>query len=929
MPLEAGSKIGPYVILEPASDGGDGNVYKASDSRSNRNVVIRLLPANSSEDVQSRQRLQRDAKAIASLNHPNISAIVDVAEQDGAGYVVTEHLEGETLAERLVRGPMELDEALKIAIAVADALDKAHRNGVIHRSLNPSCVLLTSTGVKITGFGLSAANRTAAVPTPSSVTRIGGGPLAAVNNSAAPYISPEQWENQVTDARSDIFAFGTVLYEMLTGTPAFEGKTQAMLIAAIETVDPDPVSAKEPMTPPALDYLVKRCLEKDPKQRLQTAWDLLSQLQWIAEGGSQIGMPAQVAARTKKRNRVVWISLGVAVLLILAMVPATYRYLKGSPEAEEVRFIVANMGNSAVNGGPPASISTDGRWIVRSPGGTNGLNAVLLSSVTQQFLMKDYIVTQPFWSPDSKSIGFFQDNNLKVGDVASGQAKNICEAAAPIAGGTWNDDGIILFSSAGSIFRVLAAGGQPAAIVEPDKSKNEIELLAPYFLPDGRHFLYLSVASDASQSAIYIGLIDSKDKVRLFVSDSRAYYAAPGYILFNKENAVFARPFDAGKLQFTGEPVRLMDGVPLVNSGPNVTQGLARSASFAVSQTGVLVHRIGGPAASSSNAAPNNGGVADRVLTWIDRSGGRVGQIGGPAAFAGIDLSGDSKKVAVHVQENSGGDSWFFDSAQGRMQRLTFDASQNNGTPVWNPEGTKIAFSSTRQGKTGLYVKPADGTAKEELIFESELPKWPMSWTPDGKQLVFEQVDPKTHEDIWVVPVTGDKKPVAVLQSDARERSPQVSPDGKWIAYTSHETGRAEVFIKQFPEGPGKWQISTEGGGFPRWRGDSKELFYSLTPNILAVDIHVAGGSIQAGTPHVLFGITSPGPNLPIDYNFYAVASDGKRFLVPQAGAGAAINGGGGLAELLATTADQGGQTGVAANSLLVTMNWPRLMKRK
>jgi len=282
----------------------------------------------------------------------------------------------------------------------------------------------------------------------------------------------------------------------------------------------------------------------------------------------------------------------------------------------------------------------------------------------------------------------------------------------------------------------------------------------------------------------------------------------------------------------------------------------------------------------------------------------------------------------VHVQEGAGGDSWFFDSAQGRMQRLTFDASQNNGTPVWNPDGTKIAFSSTRKGKWGLYVKPADGTAKEELIFESELVKMPMSWTPDGKQLVFEQMDPKTREDIWVVPLSGDKKPVAVLQSNAKERFPQVSPDGKWIAYVSDETGRSEVFIKQFPEGPGKWQISTDGGSQPRWRGDSKELFYGLPPNLMAVDIHVMGGSIQAGAPHVLFGITNPGPNLPTDYIVYAVASDGKRFLVPQTGAGAAISGGG-LADFLATTADQGGQTGAAANSLLVIMNWPHLTKRK
>jgi len=717
-----------------------------------------------------------------------------------------------------------------------------------------------------------------------------------------------------------------VLYEMLSGAPAFEGKTQAMLIAAIESMDPEPVSAKQPMAPPALDYLVKRCLEKDPKQRLQTARDLLSQLHWIDEGGSQIGVPAQVAARARKVDRIVWVSLGVAALLILALAPAMYGFLKGSPEPEEIRFIVSNMGNSAVNGGPPASVSTDGRWIVRSPGGVAGLNAVLLDSVTQQFLFKDYIVTQPFWSPDSKSVGFFEGNNLKIGDVASGLARNICETVNPIAGGTWNQNGIILYSAGGSIYRVLAAGGQPTKILEPDKTKKDIELLAPFFLPDGQHFLYLAVSSESTESAINIGTVDSKDIKRLFVSESRAYYASPGYVLFNRENAVFAQPFDAGKLKFTGEAVRIADGVPLVNSGPNVTAGLSKSASFAVSQTGVLVHRLGGPA-STGTTTTNTTGVADRVLTWIDRSGARIGQVGGPAPFAGIDLSPDAKKVAVHVTEVGGGDTWFFDSAQGRMQRLTFGAAQNNGTPAWSPDGMKIGFSSTRNGKAGLYIKPADGTAKEELIYESELPKVLMGWTPDGKQLIFEQTDPKTHEDVWAVPVSGDKKPIAILQSDARERYPQVSPDGKWIAYQSNEAGRNEIFIKQFPEGPGKWQISTETGSAPKWRGDSKELFYGLSPNIMAADIHEVGGSIQAGSPHVLFPITVPGPNLPYDYNIFSVTSDGKRFLIPQQGVGAAISGG--LAENLATTADQGGQAGGAANSLLVIMHWTHLMKGK
>jgi eukaryotic-like serine/threonine-protein kinase len=652
----------------------------------------------------------------------------------------------------------------------------------------------------------------------------------------------------------------------------------------------------------------------------------LTQLQWIAAGGSQIGVPAPFSARRQKRERLVWIALAAAALLALAMAPATYYFLKGTPDPEEVRFIVTNMG-AAGTGGPPASISPDGRWIIRSPGGTNnGVNAVQLSSVVPQFLLRDNNVSQPFWSPDSQSIGFFEDGKLKTAAAAGGPAKTICEAPPPITLGTWSKDGVILYSSAGVIYRVLAAGGQPTKITEVDKSV-ETEHLAPFFLPDGHHYLYLAVGVKPEDSAIYVGDIETKGKrTKLLTSEAKAVYAEPGYILFNREGTIYAQAFNAGKLALEGEPVRIADGVPFINSGALVSASLGRTASFAVSQTGVFTYRIG----NNSGNQPAASSVPDRTLTWIERSGARTGQVGGPGAYVGVDLSRDGKKVAVHVHDGVGGDSWFFDSDQGRMQRLTFDANQDNSMPVWSPDGARFAFASRRGNKWGLYVKLADGTAKEELIFESDAAKAPMSWTPDGKQLVYWENSSQMGNGIFYVPVTGEKKPVAFLQTQASEQFPQLSPDGKWMAYMSNETGRAEVYIKPFPEGPGKWQISTDGGNQPRWREDGKELFFQLLPNINAVDIKVSGASIVAGVPHTLFAITNPNSNHPTNYMSYAVSRDGKRFLIPQTGVGAATTGGGGLAQTLVAAADQGGSAAAAAtNNVMVVVNWPNLLKRK
>jgi serine/threonine protein kinase/Tol biopolymer transport system component len=928
MPLEPGTKLGPYEIIAPVN-AGSGETYKASDTRLKRSVVIRLLPPEFSSKPELSDQLKRESQTLASLNHPNICAVYDASEHEGLGYVVTENVEGETLAQRLTRGPMELDEALRVAIAIADALDKAHRKGIAHRGLNPSNIMLTATGVKVLDFSLTPA---AAAGGPSSSasslpTRTAMPVLASVPASAAPYVAPEQWEGSRGDARTDIFALGAILYETIAGKPAFEGKTPALLIAAIQTIDPEPLSEVQPLVPPELDYVLKRCFAKNPKQRLQTAWDLMNQLQWISAGGAQTGVPVQLASQRKRRERLVWAALAAAVLVALAMAPAAYWYFQASPSSEVVRFTLPSLGGASP---APVSISPNGRWIVRSPGGVNrGVDSIQLSSATRQLLVTENVVTQPFWSPDSRNLGFFEQGMLKKADIAGGPAQNICEAPAPISGGTWNRDGVILFASQGLIRRVLAAGGQSAPVTALDASKQETEHAQPFFLPDGKHFLYLALSSEPRNSAIYVGSLDSKEQTRVLAADAKAVYA-PGYILFSRADAVYAQPFDDRKLVLTGEPIRVADGIAnLTTTGPNASASTNRNASFAVSETGIMTFRTGTNTAAA--AQTQTGGVADRTVLWIDRSGSRVGQVGGPGAYAGVDISPDGNQVAVHVHEGNGGDSWFFDSAQGRMQRLTFDASQFNASPVWAPDGKRIAFGSRRNGKWGLYVKPADGTAKEELITESDQPKMPMSWSPDGKLLIYWNEDPRTRGDIWMVPVTGDRKPVPILQTQYQELYPQLSSDGKWLAYQSNESGRDEIYIRPFPEGPGKWQISTDGGIAPRWRRDGKELYFVLPPNIMSVDIHVEGSSIKAGVPRVLFALSStPGPNINgYSYLLYAVSADGQKFLVPQLGAGPAASASGGLADQLITVADQGGATGVGNNGISVIMNWPQLLKRK
>jgi Tol biopolymer transport system component len=734
-------------------------------------------------------------------------------------------------------------------------------------------------------------------------------------------MAPEQFAGSAADARSDIFAFGALLYEMVSGRRAFDEKTQALLIAAVQSVDPEPVSKVQPGAPPALDYLVSRCLNKDPRQRFQTALDLMSELQWIARGDTQAGAVVPIAVSWSKRDRVVWAALGTAAVLAAGVSVSMLPLLRSAPERPEVRFVASSL----PAGTTPVAVSPNGRWVVAAING-GAVFGLSLDSVTSQTLIggEGGTPTQPFFSPDSRSIAYFQDGKLKRAVIGGGPPDIICDAPPNISAGDWNADGVILFPGNGVIQRVLAAGGQPTPITVLDQTKQETEHLGPSFLPDGRRFLYFASSSQQAESAVYVGSLDSPERIRLFASEARAVYAAPGYLLFNRGDTVFAQAFDADTLTLRGEEIRVASGVPLrVRGVASNSPGITRSANFAVSQTGVLAYKTGAIAAVPATTSNDE----QRTLVWIDRNGQSATPVATTGAYAGVDLSPDGKRFAVHRHEGTGGNNWFFDLAQGRMQQLTFDTSQDNRSPLWSPDGTRVAFSSRRNNKSGLYVKLADGTGVEDLITESDASKTPMSWSPDGKLLVYTQESGAG--DIWAVPVVGDKKPFPLLQAQYSEGFPQVSPDGKWLAYQSNETGRPEIYVKPFPEGLGKWLVSTAGGQYPRWRRDGKELFFYFANNMIAAEIRVVGSSIDPGVPQTLFQLASPSAaeNSP-SYHRFAVTADGQRFLFSLAGARG--TGSSSVADEIVALAEQGGGTiNVPPNTTTVVLNWTRMLAQK
>jgi eukaryotic-like serine/threonine-protein kinase len=835
MTLSAGTKLGPYEIASAIGAGGMGEVYRAKDTRLGRDVAVKVLPAQLSSSAELRQRLDREAKTISQLSHPHICTLHDVGHQDGTDYLVMELLEGETLADRLGRAPIPLEQALRIGIEIAGALDAAHRQGIVHRDLKPGNIMLTKSGVKLLDFGLAKL----AVP-PSHVSQATSLPTALQESQPLTsrgtilgtfqYMSPEQLEGREADARSDIFAFGCVLYEMLTGQKAFTGKSQASLIGSIMTSEPAAISSIQPMTPPAVDRLVKGCLAKEPEHRWSTAHDVMLQLQWIAEGGSAAGLPAPVAARRKSREKLAW---GVAAALLLAAAALAWGFVRRAPQAPRVvRFEVANPPGVTTIDAP--KISPDGKILAFNATDSNGKSQIWirpLNALTAQPLPGTEGTRRPFWSPDSRFLGFVADGKLKKIDVTGGPPTKICDAPTGVDG-TWSPEGVILLDGTGTdpIYRIPAAGGTPVVAAKFEPARKEIQVGWPEFLPDGRHFIFMAINQKADQSAYRIGSLDSSETKPFASAQSMLVYAPQGYLLFLKDRTLMAQPFDAKAMKTNGEPV------PLAEQIGTDSVGLAR---FSVSRDGVLAYRTG---------------ESGSRLLWMDRTGKDLETLGDPAEYEDPDLSPEGDRLAFDVAELRTGksDVWIRDLARGVNSRFTF-GQDNAFAPVWSPRGDFIVFTSDRDGGFGIYQKATSGSGEEKLLVKSDALVIPYSFSPDGRFLAYQRQDPKTNWDILLLPLSGDAKPVVLRATPFREAGPRFSPDGRFLLYQSNESGRNEVYVQSYP-GPGRtWQISTAGGLDAHWRSDGKELYYrGLDQKLMSVDVR-GGDALEPGLPQALF----------------------------------------------------------------------------
>ena len=836
MSLAAGTKLGPYEVLAPIGAGGMGEVYKAKDTRLGRDVAVKVLPAHMSANAELRQRLEREAKTISSLSHPHICMLHDVGHQDGTDYLVMEFLEGETLADRLAKGALPMDQALKFGVEIAGALDAAHRSGIIHRDLKPGNIMLTKSGVKLLDFGLaklaapdkSAASQATSLPTAMQESQ----PLTSRGTilGTFQYMAPEQLEGREADARSDIFAFGCVLYEMLSGQKAFTGKSQASLIGSIMNTDPPPISSIQPMIPPALDRVVKGCIAKEPEHRWSTAHDVMLQLQWIAEGGSLAGLPAPVVARRKNREKLAW---AVAAAALFGMAALGYGFLRRAPKPPRlVRFEVANPPGITTIDAP--KISPDGMTLAFNATDSGGKTQIWLrplNALTAQPLPGTEGTRRPFWSPDSRFLGFVADGKLKKIDVTGGPPTKICDVPTGVDG-SWSPEGVILLDGTGTdpIYRVPAAGGTPVVAAKADPSRKEIQIGWPEFLPDGRHFIYMAINQKADQSAYRIGSLDSNETRPFASAQSMLAYAPQGYLLFLKDRTLMAQPFDAKAMKTTGEPV------PLAEQIGTDAVGLAR---FSVSRDGVLAYRTG-----------ESGGR----LLWMDRSGKELDTLGDPAEYQDPYFSPSGDRLAFDLTDPRAGksDIWIRELSRGVNSRFTF-GQDNSFCPVWSPRGDSIVYSSDRDGAFGIYQKPTSGSGEEKLLVKSDVIVIPTSFSPDGRSLAYQRQDPKTNWDILLLPLTGDAKPITFRATPFRELQARHSPDGRFIAYVANESGRNEVFVQSYP-GPGRtWQISTGGGTDPQWRPDGKELYYrGLDQKLMAVEIR-GGDALEPGLPQMLF----------------------------------------------------------------------------
>jgi eukaryotic-like serine/threonine-protein kinase len=861
MSLSSGTKLGPYEIQSPLGAGGMGEVYRARDTRLDRTVAIKVLPQGLADTPEVRQRFEREARAVSSLNHPHICALYDVGNQDGIEYLVMEYIEGETLAKRLESGPLATTDLLRYAIEVADALDRAHRQGVIHRDLKPGNIMLTKSGAKLLDFGLAKATAPPLAGDFSSSPTVSR-PLTGKAQTDAltaqgtivgtyQYMSPEQLEGGEADARSDIFSFGSVLYEMATGKKAFAAKSTASLIAAILKEQPRPISELQPMAPPALERVVKTCLEKDPDERWQNAGDLKRELGWIASAGSQAGIPAPVASKRKTRDRAVWIAAGALLALAAAYLVWKIGLTQASPTPVHLSIDLPAGKVLAHDSTYPLAISQDGSTVVFSAYGDDRKSQLYmrkLGSFESTPLSGTEGARCPFFSPGGDWIGFVsEDYKLKKISLRGGSAVQLADHAGPI-GGSWSDDDTIYYikSFASGMYAVSAGGGQPKQMTQTGTAPEDRGHLWPNALP-GNNGVLLTVWTGRSfnDARIEVLSLSSGKRKLLIEGGTNARYISGGYLAYSRNGTLFVVGFDPKRMEVKGTPVPMIEGI--------MTGASNGDATFAVSKNGTLVFQPGSFVAFQRN------------FVWLDRTGKSTNITEGVKPYSSPVISPDGKRIVLTLQGSSF-DVWVYDLERGTFTKASFGGDDYE--PFWSPDGKMLAYTSSKSGIMQAYVKHGIVQGDETMVTDGTGVRNLFGWTADGREVIFSRDSKETGTDIYAVAVEGDRKPRPLVVAPFDQDGASLAPDGKWLAYVSDESGQGEVFVQAMNDPKTRAQISSEGGLWPRWARSGNELFFLAKGGLMSVKF-APGNELNPGKPVKLFQDKRA-------WSGYDVAADGR-----------------------------------------------------
>ncbi len=851
--------------MAPIGAGGMGEVWRGKDTRLDRSVAVKMLPAGFAQDDERRQRFEREAKTISSLNHPHICTLFDVGHEGESHFLVMELLEGESLADRLLKGPLPLDQVVKFGAQVADALDAAHKQGIVHRDLKPGNVMLTKAGAKLLDFGLARSGAGIGALADSTALPTEAKPLTTAGTilGTFQYMAPEQLEGVEADPRTDIFALGALLYEMATARRAFEGKSKTSLIAAILSTQPPPISSVQPVMPPTLDHVVRKCLEKDPDDRWQSAHDVASELRWIGEAGLQAGVPATLSLRRRSRERLAWLlaaafaTASAAGLAWALKLQATVREAERPFRAElvpppDVRLAGVIAGAMALSpDGQRLAFVTD-----RDP--RAGLAVRDLASGETRLIAGTNDAAFPFWSPDSRWLAFFTDGHLKKVEAAGGPVQVICDAHSG-RGGTWSAEGIVVFAPdiSGPLVKVFAGGGTPAPVTRTSDPRTTHR--NPFFLPDGRHFLFTTRDATVRAASIAVSSLDGAPPKRLLEQGSNPQYAG-GFLFTVVDGNLVAQSFDASRQVLERQPVAIADAIEYWNPRD--------LANFSVSGAGLLAYR--------------QRRLRKTQLVWLDRSGRELSTVGEPAYYFNLDLLGSRSQALAAVLSDAAGkdaDVWTLDLARSQLTRSTFLSDPGYLFAAVSPDGARLAVSTAsvggRDGET-LWVQPTSGSGSAQPLQEKG--GFSVShWSADGAFLVGSTQVAETGFDIAYVKLADPSHTIPFTKRRFDEQAPALSVDGRLIAYQSNETGRNEIFLSDFPKGARKAQVSRSGGDTPSWRSDGHELYFHVPDGAMAVAVTERNGAIAIGTPERL-----PFSRETFRLDLGVRSPDGKRFLVER-----------------------------------------------